>query len=420
MKYRIIYKLPFLGLLWISFFPLLNIKGVSISIIIFALLSVIYVCSDFQEKWKPDVKSFSIAALPFGLYIVGLAYTDNLQYGFKVLETGLPLIVFPLIYFIILGKNHEFKNSEINMQLNFFVFSISLMIMITISYLVLTGIWKDFFDNEIFLKSVQNKGVNTIRIAIEKTPFVGEHPTYFALLSTICVLISFFRILQKKGLIFSITLVIGLVGIVISGAKIAIVSFLITLVILLILKVKRKRTMLALFLVIIASSVILIAKVPLLKNRFNEILITKLEPPKGINYNSTNVRVGIIECTFETFRKSPIVGHGTGGSKDDMTNCYMQYETDIFARHNYYYNSHNQYFSFAVSYGLLGFSIFLFWVCWYVKKAIEYDDILFLVIMLNFAIFFLTENLLERQTGNVLFSLLIPLFYKLNLQKNAR
>ena len=419
MRDNIINKLPFLGLLVISFFPLFNIKVVSLSVIFFTLLSIFYVFSNFKNNWSPDVKNFSFTAVPFGLYIVGLSYTNNIDYALKVLETGLPLIVFPFIYFIILGKKYKLKDSEIEKLLIFLVSSISLLILITLSYLILTGVWKDFFDNEIFLKAVQNKGVNTIRIAIERIPFVGEHPTYFGLLSAISVVVSFFRVLDNKKLPFIITLVIGLIGVVISGAKIAIISVLTTSVILIAFKIKKKRIVFLALFFIVVSSVLLIIKVPLLKNRFNEIVVTKFEPPKGINYNSTNVRIAIFECTLKTFRKSPIVGHGTGGSKVEMTKCYKEYDTDIFARNNYYYNSHNQYFSFAISFGLLGFLIFLFWIGWYIKKAMAYSDILFLVIIINFLIFFLTENLLERQTGNILFSLLVPLLYKHNLRNNV-
>ena len=419
MKYKIIAKLPFFGLLLISIFPLFNIKGVSISLIILTFFSILYLSSDFKNNWKPDVKNFIITSIPFGLYIVGLTYTYDLHYAIKVLETGLPLIIFPLVYFIILGKHYKFNSSEITKLLNFLVFSSSLLILIVISYLMITGVWKDFFDDEIFLKSIQNKGVNTIRIAIEKVPFIGEHPTYFGLLSTISIIISFFRILENKKLRFSIPLVIGLIGVVISGAKIAIISFLTVVIILIILKTKSKRNKFIIIFFVIVGSGFLVTNVPLLKNRFNEILVTKFEPPQGIIYNSTNVRIAIIECTFDTFRKSPIFGYGTGGTKEEMTNCYKQYDTDIFARHNYYYNSHNQYFSFAISFGLFGFLIFLFWVGWYVKKAIEHHDILFLVIMINFIIIFLTENLLERQTGNILFSFIVPLLFKYNLQKNA-
>jgi O-antigen ligase len=420
MNIKIINKLPFLGLLLISTFPLFNIKTVSISLIIFTLFSVIFLFSNFKNNWNPDIKSFIITSIPFGLYIIGLIYTNDINYALKVLETGLPLVVFPFAYFIILGERYKFKNSEINKLLNLFVFSSSLLILLTISYLIITGTWKDFFNNEIFLKAIQNQGINKIRIAIEKAPFFGEHPTYFALFCSSSFLISLFRILNDKKRIFIISLLIGLIGIIVSGAKIAIISVLITAIVLVIIKIKKRENIFFITLLLLIITGILIAKVPVLKNRFNEIVITKFEPPAGVKYNSINVRVAIVQCTFNTFKKSPIFGHGTGGPKTEMIDCYKHFNTDIFARHNYYFNSHNQYFSFAISFGILGILIFLYWIGWYVKKAIEYNDILFLVLMINFLLMFLTENLLERQTGNVLFSFLIPLFYKYNSQKIAR
>ena len=56
MNRRIVDKLPFFGLLLISVFPLFNIKGVSISIIILTALSLIYLFSNFKKKWNPDIR----------------------------------------------------------------------------------------------------------------------------------------------------------------------------------------------------------------------------------------------------------------------------------------------------------------------------------------------------------------------------
>jgi len=422
MKKKISYTshFPMYALSLMSFFPLLNIKGVSISVILCLLLSVIYFAVNFRGNWKPDLKSLLITSTPFVLYLLGMIYTDDFKEGIKVLETGLPLLIFPFIYFILLGKNYFISLKNINKVQNLLVLSSSLLITIVLFYIVITGVWTDLFDDEIMLKASRNQGKNMIREAIQQIPFLGEHPTYFGLLSVITFIISIFRIAFDKKYIFVISLVLGFLGILVSGSKMAILSFLVSIFLIAILKIRKKRNIVIFIFLTILVSTLLVKNNSFLKNRFKEIIITKLEAPRGTNYNSTNVRLAILQCSLGTFSTAPILGQGTGGYKLDMVECFKNFDTDIFERHQYYFNTHNQYFSFALYFGVIGLLVFLLWLGAFAKVFLKNREVLFLVFLLVFLLMFLTENILERQTGVILFSILMPLYYKYSLQLNEK
>lgn len=402
---------PYYGLIVVSLFPLLNIKGVSITIIIFSFLSLVYLFSDIKKRWNPDLKSFILTSIPISLYLIGLFYTNDLKQAIKVLETALPLFMFPFLLFIILGKNFIINKTIVSKLLNNFILAGSAFILIIIFYLIYSDAWLSFFNEEMFIKTTQNKGKDIIRWTIYNTPFFGEHPTYFGLISIFVSLFSLFKVLDNKKEYF-LSIVIGTTGVLISGSKMSIIALIIVGSLFFLLLLKSKMSKLISLVSFALILLIVFVSFPILKVRFAQLINTKLEVPHGLRYNSTNVRVAIFHCTLENIKKSPLIGEGTGGSRKGMEECYKQYDTDIFKKNNYYYNSHNQYLSFVLSNGIIGLIAFIFWLYIFFHSALINNDKLFLLSILVFILMFLTENLLERQTGSVMFSFLIPLLYK--------
>jgi len=408
-------KLPLYGLLIVSLFPLFNIKGVSILIISFSLLSLIYLISDFQNRWSPDVKSFIFTSIPFSLYLIGMFYTDDIRQGFRALEIGLPLFLFPFLHFIILGKRFVLDNNEKEILLKSFTLSGSILIFIVIYYLYTSDAFYSLFDEEMFQKATQNRGRDIFRWTIENTPFFGEHPTYFGLLSIFVALISVFKI-SNNSYTYMFSLLMGIIGVFISGSKMSIITLiLIGLLSLFFLIGWSIRKRLMVFCTIFVFLSIIFISIPMIKVRFTQVIETNFEPPKELRYNSTNVRIAIYQCSFVNAKKTPVLGNGTRGYIKGIKTCLRGYDTDVFKKNNWYFNSHNQYLSFILSNGIIGLILFILWLFVFLKSSIVNNDKLFLLSIIVFGLMFFTENIIERQTGNVLFSFIIILFYKHNI-----
>ena len=90
-------------------------------------------------------------------------------------------------------------------------------------------------------------------------------------------------------------------------------------------------------------------------------------------------------------------------AKKEVNSCVRQYYTylpmDI-------YNSHNQYLGYALYSGILGLSVLFIALFLALYKSYKEDKFLF-VIMVLYCIIFLTENVLERQSGLILFCFLL-------------
>ena len=120
--------------------------------------------------------------------------------------------------------------------------------------------------------------------------------------------------------------------------------------------------------------------------------------------NSTSIRIGIIKCDFQSVLESPIFGYGIGDVQSQLDSCYESNNLGLKAGQ---YNSHNQYFFVWLSAGILGLSLFLYWLYYYLRFAIKSNDWLMLAIIILYAVVFLFENVLSRQSGVVFFCFII-------------
>ncbi|RNL83543.1 hypothetical protein ED312_14955, partial [Sinomicrobium pectinilyticum] len=88
------------GLLLLAFFPLIpnKFKGLPI-ILLFGIA-----CINFKLE-KRSIKGFFINSSPYWLYLTSLLYTSNYHDGLKKLETGLSLVIVPVIIFLLIPSN---------------------------------------------------------------------------------------------------------------------------------------------------------------------------------------------------------------------------------------------------------------------------------------------------------------------------
>ncbi|MEN8185833.1 MAG: O-antigen ligase family protein, partial [Bacteroidota bacterium] len=134
-------------------------------------------------------------------------------------------------------------------------------------------------------------------------------------------------------------------------------------------------------------------------------------------YNSSQIRIAIWKTSLENIKEAPIFGYGIGDVKSVLNESYKSNFPLLLEKN---YNSHNQYFGIWLSTGIIGLLLFFYFLSFNYKLAIDSKDYLFLAILIFFSLNFLTENILERQTGAMLFFFLINLFGFYNYKKLLR
>ncbi|MES2397297.1 MAG: O-antigen ligase family protein [Bacteroidota bacterium] len=250
------------------------------------------------------------------------------------------------------------------------------------------------------------------------TSLLDIHPTYYSMyitFSTIVIVFFLFRDWNKlkiyvKFLALFVIVYFAFINILLSSRMLLLISLLmlVTLLIRFLFKNRVAGIIIILFLTL-STTFFFIHKNNIIKKRFTELTETQWTPPIGIYYNSTNLRVGILNCSFSLLKNNWLFGFGTGSAQKNLNACYQSsgYSDVLFIDQ---YDTHNQYLNVWLNTGVIGLAIFLLTIVIPMKKAYKANCFLYLAFLSLIALCCFTESLLERQSGIVFYAFFNSLF----------
>jgi hypothetical protein len=120
-------------------------------------------------------------------------------------------------------------------------------------------------------------------------------------------------------------------------------------------------------------------------------------------------RFSFWKIAIEIIKKSPFIGHGTGGHKIEFKN-YYENNTTILNKSNQLL-THNQFLTQIINLGFLGFIPWIGLLAYSIKKSKINELLIAFACLMFFAL--ISDDILERQVGVTIFSsiLTILLFY---------
>ncbi|MGV3461648.1 MAG: O-antigen ligase family protein [Flavobacterium sp.] len=361
---------------------------------IILLLIVVVSLAKNVSMSKRDCKQLFLLNLPLLIPSLSVAYSDYKTDGLLKIITLLSLAAYPAIFYLLqyipACRNNNFEK----LLYNTFVFAVTIFGVCSFSY---------FWISRFTLSETIIHYSNLVNIGLE---LFSIHPIYFSLYIGVSLLLCMYLITESKNLSLRlIYLCILLINVIILGVlmrKGPIIFFFVACMIWLIrLKSLRFLFLLGTTAVIIIGSIIILPKYKDF-NRFTELI------RPGNNFqerSSTQIRLDIFNCSVSKIADRPIFGYGMGGVQYELNECYLSQNIDTSVN----YNSHNQYFSIALCAGLIGLGGFLIYIV-YIIRSIRYNSH-FLAITVFFLLNFLTENILERENGVIIYSLFISFFY---------
>lgn len=367
--------------------------------VIMLLLLVVYRYFKLDQKPIIATKTYSISISFFLILLLSIFYTSNVTYGLRHLETSLSLIVFPTVFYIISDDKKVLNKNFINTVKKVFILSVIIFLVSTFTY---------FYISEPYyvLKSTIVHYTNLVDIRID---YYKIHPIYLSIYigAAIIFTASLIKTNQKENrFLFHFILLILLMFMVILNKKGPILSICLIGLIYLFKNAisKRKTVSISLGLVVFISAIIFMPKYRDI-NRFEELLsFGQFQNNKD---SSTNIRLQIYNCSLKLIAQSPFFGYGWGDVKAVLNSCYIKTNENLLKN---YYNSHNQFLSILLSSGLIGFSAFIYYLFYLFKVSnINNDQVLFFLVLF-FTLNMLSENILEREDGVIIFSFLINLY----------
>ena len=409
-----------------------NIDLVNYSIIAFGLypiipnnlkgiFTIILLITSFNYYIRNNRKSYVAPFLTnsalFFVYLISLIYTTDFYYGFKKLGTGITMVVFPLIFYLLLG-NFNFKRKTFYQTLN--LFSISTFIFL-IGFII-------YFNLRVlpFFPDASLSNVNYIRSYLIAFPKIGHHPIYVSIYISISIINSVRLSLKwyKKNITYFLILLMFLITLLFSlffiSSKGSILALVLVFVLLFNIKSKNKNRSILYSLAVVILLVFSIFIIPQANSRFEEIIKSRTYSTTDLDINnSSQIRFIIWKTSLEKIKKSPIFGYGIGDVQNLLDSSYKKNYPHLLKKQ---YNSHNQYFSIWLSTGILGIFLFLNFLFFNFKIGFQNKDYMFLALLLIFSLLFLIENVLERQVGATIFFFFTNLFgfYNYSNLKNNR
>lgn len=379
----------------LALLPVLSLSMVSISIVLFAIGAIGVFVTNKELRNKEAVRGGIFRALlfstPFFFYIISLLWTDNIELGLKFIGKTAFMFVFPICIFVF--RPFQSPKQVYGFIKAYIVSSVLAAFCIVVYLLFNNGI--PLIQKSDYFSSIK------LRQIIGNVPIVGEHPIYFSLLLATALIFLYYNRFKNRALNVLCAIVLLVVLFLASSKGVLIgLMFALTLMIFQIRKSISHRFFIA---IIFIFSVIGTYFFPPIKARVDEVLNTKNSYPTGDNFNSFNTRVAIYDCSLSIIGDAPFFGYGPGDVQEKLNICYDSFNTKAF--NDQIFNTHNQYLDYLASFGLLGFGIILcllvyfFMLAWKAKSRAYY---VFLTLMY---VSFLTENILERNTGIVLFTM---------------
>lgn len=351
-------------------------KIAPIVIIVLVIVSLILRAKHkiFFKKWDLAYLFFSV----FLYYVIRLYGSHDFAQGLKFIEKNLSYLIIPIVVIpsLIININNVYKG----FVLSFALVSLNAIVLSTINYIFFNP------ENIWYFQTIEQ---------------FGFHPTYMGLYSIIS-LILLDKLKPFKNKLNLLLVGINILFIIFSASRIAL--FGLVFIFFFRVFVYRKKTYV--YTLFLACSLLVAAY--FVSNDFR-YKIDQLKSFKGFDnydnndYGSVSVRVAKIISANNVWRDNFWFGYGTGGLNEALNKQYRSKAIECWLCSQKKYNPHNQYLSVLAGHGVFGFVLFLLLFGHMLFYAIKYKNMLLIEFIIVFLLVGLTESILERQKGLLLF-----------------
>lgn len=377
-------------------------------------LLFIYCLSTHKKFSFSTFKSYPFLLYPvllFSIYVCGLFFSTNFDFGISVITRKIPLLLIPLSFIIV---NQNLSKKEFH------------LILLT---LLISCIFLSFFC---YTRAIINITYNQSIIYPDNVyrmyyfaykpltqPFEPLYLSIYANLAFVIALRTPF--IQSTRLRYSIAIYI-IVFILMIAAKTGIISLAIILIVLLIKSKNNRKLSYAMALLLIPVFVFSAFKFPFLKERFITSFAFDYGEENGGVWNSNTLRLAIWASTIDAIKESPIFGFGPGDGQLALENAYLDkgFVFGLYYKHHPgipQYNAHNEFLSTALDLGLIGLVPLVLLFIYGFRRSIDTNDFISLGFMIIILIAFNVESVLMRQKGIIFFSFFYSLIFW-NMNKN--
>ena len=390
----------FIGLFLFSISILLPFNLRNFPFILFSFIAIYFLN---KPKVNLDLK-YTVLLYINGSYFVAMLgsilHTQNRLEGMENILSISPLAISPLIFYAVYTRSSINRDRAINFLYRGFFYSTVLFFLVILIYSYLKG-----FITDTYLMHYPE------RLDVKFGKY-SMHPLYASMFVVISLIFSI-RIIQnlknKTSRLFHLFAVGFLIAQLLLLARKAAILISIVIFLYYFIYYKSKRGLIYFLATLLVFSILAYFN-EFLRERFAELYQTLIALDFQ-NPGSTSTRLQTYGFSLDAISKAPIFGYGIGDVKDIIG--------EYFAQNNLsYYNSHNQFLGAWLTSGIIGIgSLVLIFINGF-KMALKSRNFIHVSVLFLFTAMALIENILETQTGILLFSFLINFFAFHGLKNN--
>ncbi|CAM3957717.1 O-antigen ligase family protein [Flavobacterium jumunjinense] len=379
-------------------FPLLKESFISLMIILLSVNTLFYLLQTKKFSLNKEILIFTI---PFLIVLfVSVIKFESLN-DLKPLQNALLFLIFPVLFFNI-PKKH-FSLEKINLYFEILKYT---LLIIALTYYFSFFYYYDF--NDLF---VYKYNIPKFRDYIyNEIPFFKIHPTYYTSIALFSITRSFDQIINKKKYSELFFIVFFPFTIFTFLAKFNLIFLLILFGYIVFFRLKLtsfKKITLSILIFLFSLSCILY--IPGIKNRFYEMVNSYNNPPIGMEYDSTNIRVSIIKCSSSIAKENFWFGIGYNNIESELLQCYKEnFQSNFYKEKKYL--THNYFMYILLGGGVISLLIYLLFLYKVFVNIKFINTFLLTVTMINIFLLNFTEDFFYRQKGLFYFSLIFFTF----------
>jgi O-antigen ligase len=370
------------------------------SLIVLLVLNRLLHAKFSTGSW-PSPGIFFVFVSLYLLYLAGLLWSANMNYGLKDLETKLSLLLFPLVFFF----SPAFGKERFHKILAWFVYGCVFSFLLCSGWGIYQyvdekmdmshGVHRDNFGYYYFFSS-------------RYSPFL--HPSYLAMYVVLALMIIHFlhrsgdkTVSLANGRICS---AIFIVFILLLNSKAGILSLILFGVYFTWYNIfVAKKVKLTLLIIVSFASIItgLYFGVSEFSSKVNKAIDALFG--RGVDASadeSSAKRVLVWSASAEVIKNNWITGTGTGDAKDELLSVYK--ERGMMVEYNANLNSHNQFLQTFIALGIAGIISFLALLFVPAFLALRSHDLLYFFFIILFVVNTVVESMLETQAGVIFFA----------------
>lgn len=351
------------------------------------------------ERKEPLKSNFNLHRDLIGFYVfflvqvVSVIYSASLNESSERLLTQSPLLIVPLLFATVLPSQELIKKAKK-------IFILSCVLFCVFSFSTLFYNYVINYEHRLNYNFMQRS-------------MYHFHFPYDVLYINVAFAFLLFDNLRIKPIFKTIITILFFLFIVASGVRIGILIFLSLSVFVTVINFKQMANLktVILSLLLMVSAIVIINLSDYTKDKIldsfgkigfgTERYVSEI----GEKYHNITLREKLWTTSIEAINEKPIFGYGPKGAQKELNGRYIKKGFKNIIG----FNSHNQYLTTLIENGFVGlfvlFSIFLVAFA----RSIKMKSLSNCIVVLIFAVAFLTESVLVRQKGVVFFSIVISI-----------